>query len=112
MRDIYKTKHTPGPWVSGHVGKSTLHISGGLNSHDPWHSLAKVFVKVDGEPSKTGEANARLIRTSPELLDALREIEFLCDGREDVDDGQPNIFMKIGTAAREAIFKATGEPTW
>lgn len=45
------------------------------------------------------------------IISHLREIEWLCDGREDVDDGVPNIFMKIAMEARAAIdecARATG----
>lgn len=44
------------------------------------------------------------------LLIALKEIEWHCEGREDIDNnGGPNLAMRVRRIALEAIEKATGE---
>lgn len=106
---------TPGPWTY-HVASNYLGFS--ICPRGLLPSLASVERPVGNSnisiidcfnfPGST-EANARLIAAAPDLLEALREIDWLCDGREDVDDGQPNTFMKIGIVARSAFAKATGD---
>ena len=59
-------KHTPGPWVWQHD----------LNSGPRWCSI---MTKVSGElryiaDAYTGEADARLIASAPELLEALKRV--------------------------------------
>jgi len=58
--------HTPGPWrltpYSSIVGRGVV-ANGGI-----------VIATIHGDPHPSAEANARLIATAPELLEALREL--------------------------------------
>lgn len=50
----------------------------------------------------------RQIAAIPAMIEALREIEFIFDGQEDIDgNGGPNDAMKALTAVRAALAKAT-----
>lgn len=40
-----------------------------------------------------------------ELIAALKDIEFICDGKEDADDGTPNDAMKIMAVVQTALRK-------
>lgn len=91
------TKHTKGPWVIDEdFGRNRRGISAPFASR-PWFKLAKVVVRVDGEPSAEGKANLRLIAAAPELLDALEAVVRVADRNTDE-------FI----AARAAIAKAKG----
>ncbi len=84
------SKHTPGPWeVSPQVRAAVL------------IGVAKVSLP-DG--SEENRANARLIASAPDLLEALEAIV------ESVDAETAAIFEHLVWAARAAISKATGEP--
>ena len=98
MNASTRPTHTPGPWS---VEGSYVHGPDG-----------KRFLAVasDGE----GQANARLIASSPELLealagcaDALREAgkDF---ARANPHAARPNLYELHEKAARAAIAKATG----
>lgn len=90
-------KHTPGPWI----------VYADLPSVDPhWHVVTtankmRVLANVHIEPGNAmDEANARLIASAPDLLDALRNLVA----------AQPNLMANsIEIAdARSAIAKAEG----
>lgn len=105
-----KPKHTPGPW------RSFVNDSGGRWSGWPLsvvadHDEGKVVVRTGGQwPYEWDEdisqqeavANARLIAASPDLLSALREVEYALvnSGRDADHDG-------LVARARAAIAKAT-----
>ena len=103
--------HTPGPW-----GIYTP-------EHDvtAWDEEADqtvtVAIMADDEPNKTREANARLIATAPDLLEALQS---LLASLENIDfshldylareDGDGSVYDRIPWELTEkAIAKATGK---
>lgn len=96
------TKHTPGPWElkMPKGNRPSARISG-----DGWEDFAKVFTRTtfEGESKlhdcEEGEANARLIAASPELLEALKEIVHITGDRKTVEFDR----------ARAAIAKAEGK---
>ena len=84
------TKHTPGPW----------HIANGVQIRSNRDQIAKIWMMRDGE----GRANARLIASAPDLLEAL--IELADCGAEAWGEDRPCVKW-----ARVVIAKATGEQT-
>ena len=92
-------QHTPGPWQSIHL-------------HGKHYCVAE---QKNGVGLLYNEANARLIATAPDLLDAvldilgqLEAVGLLIDGE---DCGQWHGAEGLSFAkAREAIAKATGDP--
>lgn len=89
-----EAKHTPGPWVVFYKAK-----------YDEWHVSVPAFgMKLalfpDGIRTENHEADARLIASAPDLLEALQRI------MEDMDSefGTDYDYNK----ARAAIAKATG----
>lgn len=86
-------KHTPGPWTRSHL---TIKDSRGMivaEAAAPHHLLKGEERNEDMEWCK---GNARLIAAVPELLEALKEIEWSNDSKWQAD------------RARAAISKATG----
>ena len=85
-------KHTPGPWkVSMNQIKSN------------YDTVAQVFTHlVQGR----NEANARLIASAPDLLEALED----CVAVMDRELAGLKVIQPELSAARAAIAKATGEP--
>lgn len=51
-------------------------------------------------------ASARPVSIANDLIAALKDIEFIVDGKEDADDGIPNDAMKIMAIVRTALRKA------
>ena len=90
-----RAQHTPGPW---RYQKCPCGMNG-CNQHT---------ISVQGSVG-FDEANARLIASAPDLLDALRAI--LTDSSEDIAglprDEALDLLSAIADTAREAIAKAT-----
>ena len=92
-----KQQHTPGPWVQpmqangANVRHPHIISDGGEIAITTWQ----------GSEQKTN-ANARLIASAPDLLEALEEIVSAADG-----DGWSQIDADL-RKARAAIAKATG----
>lgn len=84
-------QHTPGPW----------HVSNGVQIRSDKHQICKVWMMRNGE----GNANARLIAASPDLLDALKAMLEAQHGYEYAGFSEEELasFEK----ARAAIAKAT-----
>lgn len=82
-------KHTPGPWK---LNIDTVCVRNGVQVQPVTHHM-----------DSQGMADARLIASAPELLEALKAIVAL-------DDGTPDLwhFEKEFDAARAAIAKAEG----
>ena len=85
-----KTQHTPGPWYFLPDRNGRLQVGPSIN-----YTVAEMCVT----PLEGQEANARLIATAPELLEALQEIM----------SWEENEQMTWAQKARAAITKATGE---
>lgn len=105
--------HTPGPWH--YSGDSLSHRSfsiyspyggvGGRQTHicttnDLPHSV------LIGRDAEEAEANARLIASAPEILEALEELVLRCDGVEGVRPDGSNIQTIL---AHSIIVRARGE---
>ena len=82
--------HTPGPWqVAGPSAKGYLVVQGAKGN-----GVALILMDSDDE-----EADARLIASAPDLLQALQRIRAFA----------PMLGSTLGAEADAAILKATGE---
>ena len=92
------SKHTPGPWTSGHHGNVALWV--GPSHFDrpvalvPWDSHA--------EARDEARDNARLIAAAPDLFGAL--LALLAIAGTPITERQQRVFDR----ARDAISKAEG----
>lgn len=116
-----KQQHTPGPWEV--IGQHVFTKLGATNAHgskahdrDGWN-IATInpwaCTNQDGEdedmPVSETMANASLIATAPELLEALEAI-CLMQARNYGDATQTHIdFPELAAQARAVIAKARGE---
>lgn len=66
------TKHTPGPWFGGECPSLVAHF-GATNAFEVGPVGFTVAVVAQHEDPETQQANARLIASAPELLEALQE---------------------------------------
>jgi hypothetical protein len=96
-------KHTPGPWGELET-ESSVYLDGCGGWQDIGTTKGRVLAIAVGyacSPRDDAEANARLIASAPELLEALQSIiDSLAEGF---------ISETCIDAARAAIRKATGE---
>lgn len=106
--------HTPGPWNTD--GENIFYCP--TNNHDSIDSdlhIAKVYVPTDSEgPEQEGLANARLIASAPELLEALKAIKARMNGVFDDPSlmkygALSNTSVDVNRIAEEAIAKASGK---
>lgn len=96
-------KHTPGPWrPNGGLVETRDGIALGIATACP--------VKVGYAPKDDAErlANARLIASAPELLEALKGLESWLGAFLDRGEQLGNLDMRSVAAARAAILKAEG----
>jgi hypothetical protein len=113
------SKHTPGPWAYAleygpniteppcitTVARCANYVIG-LPSDCPGGNYR------DGDPSGDEEADARLIASAPELLDALQKLEQVLREAGEEDGGNFDweaINRDEGAKARDAIRSATGK---
>lgn len=111
------TKHTPGPWEALTLSGITEISVGNTSPADKRHALKQWICSMNhlcGWVSmEEVEANAQLISTAPELLDALMELEVtatkLLAGvyNNDMAEGHKQL-GETTKKARAAINKATG----
>jgi len=97
------SKHTPGPWEAD---------TDGLIYREPWMdevdpNICKVNMYRDD-----GEANARLIATAPDLLEALKPLWTWAEmerrkHREQGDENEAAFMGKLADDAHETITRAT-----
>lgn len=88
-------EHTPGPWEWDEAGRLL---------HNVPASHSSTVLLVHDRIWRPTEADARLIASAPELLEALIKIHRVANGRE-----VPGTKLrKISTLAADAIAKATG----
>lgn len=71
------TKHTPGPWVYKEIDSAKVNIRTNIPKYS--ESVALVYRNL-GSPTLNdkvgeGDANARLIESAPELLEALKLVK-------------------------------------
>jgi hypothetical protein len=107
------TIHTPGPWLRSKSGKTFQIVAGSDGNGDPNELVATVNpigYNCEYEPCDETKANARLIATAPDLLDAL---QVCIDSFEEMigisDFGSPTESDFPLKQAREALRKAKGE---
>lgn len=101
-----KTKHTPGPWeyYKSPGYESSVNLPNGNTINQSFYG---------GDSSEEREANARLIASAPEMLEALKAIdEGFKDNsikftKERQSDSDP--YHKANTLMCKAIAKAEGE---
>lgn len=89
--------HTPGPWrLENHSGYRFLFK---INSGAKGHPLGVTFQPIAGLSDRENEANARLIASAPDMLDALQAIV-------DAFGDQDSILID---QCKAALNKATGK---
>jgi hypothetical protein len=96
--------HTPGPWklwAAQDARPHSISLGGMLGSIEVRHHHCD-FHDPSGALAKEQLANARLIASAPDLLEALDKIACFAPGHGDACE----IIAKV---ARAAIAKATGE---
>lgn len=106
--------HTPGPWT---VYTEPNCVDGNgepiIPVHAPSGRHLQVVADTYGSTTETREANARLIATAPEMLEALRKIHDEADHILGTDGDDPLEVARQNAAeirglARAAIAKAEG----
>lgn len=107
--DQQSLSHTPGPWFLEEPDGDFVEVS--APDH---HALARVVWQMEdnrlcGDPSPTQNANARLIATSPELLEALKATTELLRGVNRSTDRPSDYVYRALAKADAAISKALGE---
>lgn len=94
-------QHTPGPW---HTYKTTTYIA--------IRAQARIQVAQLWKSKRAPidqEADARLIASAPDLLEALNQINMLaCYASEEATETREAVLLHIGETARAAIAKAEG----
>ena len=99
------SKYTPGPWIDNYFDDTQICINSG-------YELVAVVYSYD-EKKEEGNANARLIAASPDLLKALGELVHLhlCE-LEGLVAGSPtpDEWITAVDKAEVAINKAEGRP--
>lgn len=90
-------KHTPGPWAIEQCGENTIKV---FKPHDKKRGRIATIKTRAPEWMQLSEADARLMASAPELLDALIEL---------VKTHSAAASFKQIVAARSAIAKAKGE---
>lgn len=92
--------HTPGPWTLDELDGHRV-VMGGDGKYVCHVHKAERSTKLQSERS---EANARLIRAAPEMVEALKGITA---GMNDEFDSNPRVFAAEVKAARAAIALAS-----
>ncbi len=101
--------HTPGPWKVIEVRPMSMVMAGDhptLPILGPTMPIAGVRLWVDDED--TAVANAQLMASSPDLLEALRELLKEGDAPEHTGMQGKRLYFRAVGAARAAIAKAEG----
>ena len=102
--------HTPGPWAfsqSSQYGDTRFYVAQADGApYTPHYSDVATLIAetVNDERRSIQEANARLIAAAPELLEALKRIEFAFSPL-----AKDCTLANLIDEARAAIAKATGE---
>lgn len=102
-------KHTPGPWhVSDVQGKNTFTVYAREDApvRSNWICQGPNVGAMTEPDEATCMANARLIASAPELLEALKELQTAY--ATSLEDSACNMIDASWRKARAAILKATG----
>lgn len=98
-----EAKHTPGPWVVAPYGNASLEIQGATDSVGRCYQVAIIKDHGDGPDFPIPiRANAKLIAAAPELLAALKRLEFAV-----IHGNGWQAWQDIKDQARAAITEAT-----
>lgn len=104
----HEAKFTPGPWDYCKPHKRWLVYPESARDGGIDYYIAEA-INVDGRFAEA-KANAHLIAAAPEMYAALKEIEWIFEGKEDItDSGGPNDAMRACETVRAALRKARGE---
>lgn len=106
------TKPTPGPWLISSEDRAFVYALGDEGTNSFWaHVLTAGPERVSREECA---ANARLIASAPDLLEALQAVVAAWDALhssttyvEGIGDRQEDLEFREMQAARAAILKAT-----
>ena len=99
------TQHTPEPWTIRRELTADAHS---IEIDAPsWAAIATVVVRINGDSSLSGEANARLIAAAPKLLAALGAMVAEFDKFSRYGSPIAREANEAMRAARAAIAKAT-----
>jgi hypothetical protein len=107
------SKHTPGPWISDDVGPSDIrrYVVANSSSSAGFRVIAELYLSDTWDDfRKEAEANARLIASAPDLLEALEmALDELMDAgfSADISGSKPVSDALIFGA--DVIAKAKGE---
>jgi hypothetical protein len=105
-------KHTPGPWieVDGERFEAERVITNKHRQDRQMVGVCGLDVDFFGEIGLEQKANARLIASAPDLLEALNQVNSAaCYASEEAPETREAMLLHIGEIARAAITKATGE---
>lgn len=102
------SKHTPGPWVADdNEGFSVWKIYSRMSPSGS--GIPGPFVAEVIGDSAEADANAHLIAAAPEMLDALKHIEFILENYKLNGYRADEILEKYLEIVRHAIAKAEGK---
>ena len=93
------TNHTLGPWRIGDKYQTDIYAA------RAGHAIART---VNPQHEGECEANARLIASAPDLLEALQAVLHDCDDLDMVESNEPGRDAGPWLMATNAIAKATG----
>jgi hypothetical protein len=110
-------KHTPGPWLwtdrvlQGDAKYSTYGDMGGFVTADGvpvcWFGDNETYYPTEGTPPNA--ADARLIASAPDLLEALRQTTAQIAVWRSINGDMVGALADLENTARAAIARATGE---
>jgi hypothetical protein len=98
-------QHTPGPWQNYNSSNGRIYKSWSVCNRDG-SRIAKIE-QMPGQSSEEEAANARLIASAPDLLEALQDAEFLLRKAGQLAGPMQDSFNRSAADARAAIAKAT-----
>jgi hypothetical protein len=102
--------HTPGPWEVCSDGAGWYIEAMPEREHSLAHISSPEWQESPDTSIDEAEANARLIASAPELLEACKMIVEYDEDVEESGGEFLRLYIKALNAARAAIAKATGEP--
>jgi len=99
------TDAAKGPWT---IRRNRLSPSYAWIDSPEWGALARVVIRVDGAPSAKGKANANLIGSARQLLEALEDVIPFVQGYADSAERDDPVHEML-PRWRAAIAAAKGE---
>jgi hypothetical protein len=104
-----KAKHTPGPWYVELGYKGGAKYPGIESENDVsvvvWgdDTIEDDLVGVQGRTKKEAKANAKLIASSPDLLQALVAVSAAIQNRELLNDELRSVMDQVDNAIKKAV---------